>query len=135
MHLAPPKCQLFTALKGVELTCHHSNREASKTEDFLATSRSLTRSEYQAFIGQYLNSISKELRRISLIIHDNPELNFEEFIAHKALTDFMRKQEGWKVTPSAYDIPTAFIAVYDSGKPGPVISYNAEYGMGIGLET
>ncbi|RDW87295.1 peptidase m20 [Coleophoma crateriformis] len=103
------------------------NREASRTEDFLVAARSTTDVKYQAFIGKYINSISPDLRRISLIVHDNPELNYEEFIAHKALTDFMKKQKGWKVTPSAYGIPTAFIAEYDSGKPGPVISYNAEY--------
>lgn len=32
------------------------------------------------------------------------------------------------MTPSAYDIPTAFVAVFDSGRRGPVVSFNAEYG-------
>ncbi|RDW73498.1 peptidase m20 [Coleophoma cylindrospora] len=105
---------------GVDEVSRVINREASRTEDFLVAARSTTDVKYQAFIGKYMNSISPELRRISLIVHDNPELNYEEFIAHKALTDFMKKQKGWKVTPSAYGIPTAFIAEYDSGKPGPV---------------
>lgn len=84
--------------------------------------------EYLDFVSSYLNSISETLREISLKIHDNPELNFEEFIAHETLTSFMKTQTGWQVTPSAYGIKTAFIAVYDSKKKGPVISYNAEYG-------
>ena len=80
-------------------------------------------------MSEYIDSISEILRPISLKIHDNPELCYEEFIAHKTLTEFMKTREGWKVTPSAYGIETAFIAEYDSGKKGPVISYNAEYGQ------
>lgn len=75
-----------------------------------------------------MDSISETLRPISLKIHDNPELSYEEFIAHETLTKFIRSRKGWKVTPSAYGIATAFIAEYDSGKKGPVISFNAEYG-------
>ncbi len=80
------------------------------------------------FISNYIDSLSATLRPISLKIHDNPELNFKEFIAHKTLTDFLETRKGWKVTPSACGIATAFIAEYDSGKEGPVISHNAEYG-------
>jgi metal-dependent amidase/aminoacylase/carboxypeptidase family protein len=63
-----------------------------------------------------------------LKIHDNPELNYKEFIAYETLTRFLKTRKGWKVTPSAYGIATAFIAEFDSGKKGPLISYNAEYG-------
>ena len=86
-------------------------------------------SQYFDFISEYVESISETLRPVNLKIHDNPELNYEEFIAHETLTKFMRTRKGWKVTPSAYGIATAFIAEYDSGKKGPVISFNAEYGM------
>lgn len=84
--------------------------------------------EYLDFVSTYIDSISEILRPISLKIHDNPELSYKEFIAHETLTKFMKTRKGWKVTPSAYGIATAFIAVYDSRKKGPVISYNAEYG-------
>ena len=84
--------------------------------------------EYLEFVSSYIDSISDLLRPVSLKIHDNPELNYEEYIAHETLTRFLETRKGWKVTPSAYGLPTAFIAVYDSGKEGPVISYNAEYG-------
>lgn len=79
-------------------------------------------------MSEYIDSISETLRPISLKIHDNPELNFEEFIAHETLTNFLKTRKGWKVTASAYGISTAFIAEYDSGKKGSVVSYNAEYG-------
>jgi metal-dependent amidase/aminoacylase/carboxypeptidase family protein len=67
-------------------------------------------------VSDYIESISEILRPISLKIHDNPELNYEEFIAHETLTRFLKTRKGWKVTPSAYGIATAFIAEYDSGK-------------------
>ena len=79
-------------------------------------------------ICAHIEELSSDLRRISLSIHDNPELQFKEFHAHRILTNFLTEQDGWEVTPSAYDIETAFVAVYDSGRKGPVISFNAEYG-------
>lgn len=85
-------------------------------------------SKYLDFAVTHIDSISDALREVSLKIHDNPELNYDEFIAHETLTTFMRSRKGWKVTPSAYGIATAFLAEYDSGKKGPVISFNAEYG-------
>ncbi|KAM3497556.1 hypothetical protein MY10362_009098 [Beauveria mimosiformis] len=60
-------------------------------------------------------------------IHDNPELAWHEFIAHDTLTAFMETQTGWKVKRSVYDLETAWIAEFDSGVPGPVVSFNAEY--------
>ena len=81
------------------------------------------------FVSQYVDDLHDVLAPINLRIHDNPELNYEEKIAHETLTKFLKTREGWKVTSSAYGIDTAFIAEYDSGRPGPVISLNAEYGM------
>ena len=43
------------------------------------------------------------------------------------LTEYFHEQTGWQVTPSVYEIPTAFVAVFDCGKLGPVVSFNAEY--------
>jgi hypothetical protein len=84
--------------------------------------------DYLTFISNHIDSWEKKLRPLNLKIHDNPELCYEEFIAHEAFVEFLRNWPGWEVTPSAYNIQTAFIAVYDSGKPGPVVSFNAEYG-------
>ena len=92
------------------------------------TNPQFSNTDISTFVSEYIDSISETLRPISLKIHDNPELCYEEFLAHETLTEFMKSRKGWKVTPSAYGIATAFIATYDSGKKGPVISYNAEYG-------
>ncbi|GME42252.1 Peptidase m20 [Neofusicoccum parvum] len=82
--------------------------------------------DYLAEIGSYIDSIADPLWPINKKIHDNPELGYKEYIAHEALTSFLKAQKGWKVTPSAYGMETAFVAVFDSGKKGPVVSFNAE---------
>ncbi|KAE8445978.1 hypothetical protein EG329_012617 [Mollisiaceae sp. DMI_Dod_QoI] len=102
-------------------------RDPGPELDIFSPNGSSMQTDYLDFVSEYIESISETLRPISLKIHDNPELNFEEFIAHETLTKFMNTRKGWKVTQSAYGIKTAFTAVYDSGKKGPVISYNAEY--------
>jgi len=89
--------------------------------------------DFIPFISSYIDALSSTLRPLSLKIHDNPELNFKEYIAHETLTKFLKTRKGWRVTPSAYGIETAFVAVFDSGREGPVVSYNAEYGTSAPL--
>ena len=84
--------------------------------------------DYLSSISTAISNLSNDLRSISLEIHDNPELRFKEFHAHKVLTEYLQRQKGWDVTPSAYGIVTAFVAVFDTGREGPVVSFNAEYG-------
>jgi metal-dependent amidase/aminoacylase/carboxypeptidase family protein len=85
--------------------------------------------QYMSIISAHISSLGDSLRHSSLTIHDNPEVRNKEFIAHEALTNFIREQKGqWEVTPSAYGIGTAFVAVFDSGREGSVVSFNAEYG-------
>lgn len=83
---------------------------------------------YLEKISAYVDSLADALWPVNKTIHDNPELGYQEFIAHDALTKFMQSREGWKVQPSAYGMDTAWVAVYDSGKKGPVVSFNAEMG-------
>jgi hypothetical protein len=84
--------------------------------------------DYLDDVSKAIEDLSADLRTISLEIHDNPELQFKEFHAHDVLTKYMQDQEGWVVTPSAYGIKTAFVACYDTGRKGSVVSFNAEYG-------
>lgn len=83
--------------------------------------------DYLKIVDEHVESLSDDLRQISLSIHDNPELQYKEYHAHKVLAEYLEKQR-WQVTPSAYGIETAFVAVFDTGKKGPVVSFNAEYG-------
>lgn len=87
-------------------------------------------SGWMAQISDCVDGLSRSLREINLDIHDHPEVRNQEHRAHKTLTNYMRTHpcQTWEVTPSAYGIGTAFVAVFDSGGPGPTVSFNAEYG-------
>lgn len=63
---------------------------------------------------------------ISTYIGENPELGHEEFKASKRLAEELQKHD-FSVTMGTCDLPTAFEAVFDSGKPGPSIGFMAEY--------
>ncbi|RFU25578.1 hypothetical protein B7463_g10743, partial [Scytalidium lignicola] len=80
------------------------------------------------FVSSYVDSIDETLQQMHFVSHYNLGSNFRAIVAHKALTEFMGFRKGWRVTPSAYCVDNAFIAEYDSGQKGPVISFNVEYG-------
>lgn len=111
-----------------------ATRESITADDFVmvdkAGSLDSTGEDHLSDISGHIDLISKDLRDISLSIHDNPELQYKEFHAHEVLTEYLQKQEGWQVTPSAYDIATAFVAVFDkrTSSEDPTVSFNAEYG-------
>jgi hypothetical protein len=85
--------------------------------------------EYLSEISDFIDGLTPSLWPLNKFIHDNPELAFREHKTHQALTSFMRAwEDDWQVTPSAYGLETAWMAVYDSGKPGPTVSFNAEMG-------
>ena len=71
-----------------------------------------------------IDQLSEDLRAISLSIHGNPELGFQEHHAHRVLTDYL-EQNGFAVTRGAYEMPTAFRAVAGSGRP--VVAVLCEY--------
>ncbi|KAG0197957.1 hypothetical protein BGX28_008562 [Mortierella sp. GBA30] len=69
--------------------------------------------KYASVVKDAIDSHSDSLRDLSLQIHSNPELAYEEVLAHKILTDYM-EEKGFKVTRQAYGIKTAFVAEYES---------------------
>ena len=75
-------------------------------------------------VQQMIDSVSEDLRSISLSIHGKPELRFEEHHAHQVLTDYLAAN-GFHVNRGAYDMPTAFEALAGSG--GPTIAVMCEY--------
>lgn len=73
-----------------------------------------------------VDALAPSLDELSQYIYDHPELGFEEFkssAAHIALL----KEHGFAVEENYLDFPTAFRAVYDSGKPGLTVAYLPEY--------
>jgi hypothetical protein len=84
--------------------------------------------DHLAEIDDVIESLHNSLWPLNKSIHSNPELAFEEYKTHDALTKYMQSHKDWQITKSAYGLETAWIAVYDSRKPGPVVSFNAEMG-------
>ncbi len=64
--------------------------------------------------------------QIAKYLYENPELGYQEVKACDTLCNAF-EQSGFQVERGIYEIPTAFSAVYDSGKEGPNIVLCAEY--------
>ncbi|KAF7970771.1 hypothetical protein HWV62_23118 [Athelia sp. TMB] len=75
-------------------------------------------------IESCIESASEDLRKLSIRIHDLPELKFEEKHAHDALTEFIEKA-GFTVERH-YLLPTAWKATYARGNGGRTIGINSE---------
>lgn len=71
-----------------------------------------------------IDSLSSDLRALSLDIHGHPEVNFQEVYAHRVITEFLAAH-GLKAGDEQYGLPTAFRASYGSGRP--VIAILCEY--------
>ncbi|KAH6670917.1 amidohydrolase [Plectosphaerella plurivora] len=75
-------------------------------------------------ISDTIDSYDKQLREISLKIHDDPELCFVEYRAHDNIVALLQSL-GITVTPHAYGLETSFSAEYGSG--GRVVTFCCEY--------
>ena len=103
----------------------------SKDDACLRNSSQDASSGYLSEIDNAIESLQDFLWPLNKFIHANPELAFEEYKAHEALTNFMQSRKDWLVTKSAYGIETAWVAEYDSGKAGPAVSFNVEMGTPV----
>ena len=72
------------------------------------------------------DSHKEEFEAVSAHIFENPELAYHEKEAQKTLCDLL-ENHGFSVTRGAGSLDTAFVAEYDSKKPGPVSAFMAEY--------
>lgn len=77
-------------------------------------------------IAKEIQSLKEKLSEISDYICNNPEMGNQEFKAVEKLTSFL-KTNGFSVETGIIGKPTAFKAVFDSGKPGPTVAYLCEY--------
>ncbi|KAI8137775.1 hypothetical protein BJV82DRAFT_633981 [Fennellomyces sp. T-0311] len=73
-----------------------------------------------------INGLDAELRRISLELHDDPELGDKEYKACRLLTNYL-EGKGFKVTREAAGMPTAFIAEYSNSSTGRRLGFCSEY--------
>jgi amidohydrolase len=77
-------------------------------------------------VGQEIERMSDRLWELSLQIHDNPELGFEEFKASELLTNELEAL-GFDVQRGVAELPTAFKATVEGRPGGPTIGIQAEY--------
>lgn len=77
-------------------------------------------------IIQELDHVQDALFSLSDSIGRNPELGTQEFQSVAKLTGLL-SEHGFTIAMNICGYPTAFQAVYDSGKPGPAIAFLAEY--------
>lgn len=82
-------------------------------------------------VSGVVDGLGAELREVSLSIHGEPELNFEEHHAHALLTGCL-EAKGFAVTRGAYGLPTAFRAEAGSGPVTAAVfcEYDALPGIG-----
>ena len=82
-----------------------------------------TESLKTSIIGE-IDSRSHEFAELSLKIHANPELGFQEVKAAAWLTQYL-EENGFSIERGICELPTAFRGSYGVGKP--VIALLAEY--------
>lgn len=71
------------------------------------------------------DAVEQQAADLARAIYDQPELSMQEFSAHEMSTGLLRSN-GFDIA-TVNDIPTAFVATIDSGRPGPEIGLLAEY--------
>lgn len=63
---------------------------------------------------------------LARFIGEHPELGHEEFLASARLTEAL-SLHGFDVQKAVLDLPTAFLGIYKSEKPGPTVAFLCEY--------
>lgn len=76
-------------------------------------------------IEETIKSLSIELRKLSLEIHDHPEIAWKEFKTHDLCCNYL-ESKGFKVKRNAYGLETAWEATFEFGKGGRVVGFNSE---------
>jgi metal-dependent amidase/aminoacylase/carboxypeptidase family protein len=75
-----------------------------------------------------MDSRTDVLRELSKYLLDHPELRFEEYLAHDMCIKILDTLcDGWNITPHAYEMATAWEAVYTQGKGGRRVIFCSEY--------
>ena len=78
------------------------------------------------FIDAAIESSITTLHTVNDTIHANPQLAWEETIAHDIFIKELG-EKGFHVTPSAYGVKTAFEVIANGKAAGRTVNFNAEY--------
>ena len=88
--------------------------------------------ELKAQVQAYLDEMADQLIDISLTLHANPEVAFEEHQS-MALLSGVAEAHGFQVERGVAQLPTAFVATSHGAQPGPTVAFVAEYDALPGL--
>lgn len=88
--------------------------------------------EWRNAVIAYVDQHKALWQQIALEIHEKPEVSNYEFFASQRLSEALEKT-GFSIERPAAGHRTGFAACYKSAKPGPVISFLAEYDALAGL--
>lgn len=83
------------------------------------------KSDALSTISRTVDELSDGLRKVSVQMHSNPEIYWQEFKTLELLSGYMEDQ-GWKVRRGVYGTETSFEAVFEHGSGGRVIGFNSE---------
>lgn len=77
-------------------------------------------------VMETIDAIAEQFKQVSRSIGNRPELGHREFFASGLL---IKTLEGYNfsIERGVLDLPTAFIATYDSNRPGPTVGLFCEY--------
>ena len=82
--------------------------------------------DYKSVAISCIDDHKEELRSLSDEIWRNPELNFQEYKAHKLLTDFL-ESKGFQVERGYCSLPTAFKSELGNKDNGVSVCVICEY--------
>lgn len=80
----------------------------------------------EKMLRERLDQVSELLLGVSHEIHARPETRYEEVFASGLLARRL-EDDGFEVVKPLADLPTAFSATYDTGRPGPRVAIFCEY--------
>ena len=75
-----------------------------------------------------------EFEAVSAYIFAHPELAYHEMLAQDQLCGLLEKH-GFKVQRGAGSLETAFVAEYQSGKPGMTFAFMCEYSLKLDMHA
>ncbi|KAF8529396.1 hypothetical protein JB92DRAFT_2861856 [Gautieria morchelliformis] len=108
---------------GVEVECNIGETPPSYSST--VSDEPIFRPDVLKTIDARIDELDPELRKLSLQIHDHPEIMFKEKFAHDLLTEFM-SSHGFSVTQHYLGLSTAWRASFKHGTGGPVLGVNSE---------
>ncbi len=83
-------------------------------------------------VQEYIDEVADRLIQISLTLHANPEVAFEEVQSMALLAD-TAEQHDFVVERGVAELDTAFVATSVGAQPGPTVAFVAEYDALPGL--